>query len=63
MLNPFGTPDDPYAAGWEKGYLDALSDVAAETHRLGDLGTRQRVQKLIVSLTTQMRYLVDGATR
>ncbi len=63
MLNPFGTPDDPYAAGWEKGYLDALSDVSAEVHRIPDVGCRTRLQQLLVSLTTQMRYLVSGAER
>lgn len=61
MLTGFGASDDPYAAGWERGYLDALSDVSAEVHRIPDIGCRQKLQQLLVSLTTQMRFLVSGA--
>lgn len=61
MTGRFRPPDDPYAAGWERGYLNALSDVAAEIGRLPDVTSRSRLQQLLVGLTTQMRFLVTGA--
>ena len=47
--------EDMYAAGWERGYLAGITDVAAEAHRVGDLTARGKLQRLLTDLTSQMR--------
>jgi len=62
-LTDLSRHEDMYAAGWERGYLAGITDVAAEAHRFGDLTARIKLQRLLTDLASQMRGTLKGHTR